>query len=282
MKVNPLWANSNFDTLTYTFSLDESSAELPEGITLAPNGTLSGVPAAGTAGEYELVFKVTDDKGNTATKALTLTVDPEGTAQQTADAEEASTADAEAVERTADLPAAKATYNYAETYVAVPDAGENAVYEVTEGELPTGMILDEDGKLWGQPAAESSGIYTFTITAADGDNQQSASFELYVEGALVVTPAVGTVFELTAGEEFSQDFTISEGFSNLLTKFEVSDLGASLPEGLEISFNEDGAAVVSGTPAEGSEGTYDVYFMVDEEFAGSPVWSYAYFQFIVK
>lgn len=75
VKVNPLWANSNFDTLSYTFSLDESSAELPEGMTLAPNGKLSGVPEEGTAGEYALVFKVTDDQGNTATAPLTLTVE---------------------------------------------------------------------------------------------------------------------------------------------------------------------------------------------------------------
>lgn len=284
VKVNPLWANSNLDTLSYTFSLDESSEELPEGITLAPNGQLSGVPAVDTAGDYNLVFKVTDDKGNTATKALTLTVDPEGSASaQAPTATEGSALENEVViERTSDLSPAKATYNYTETYLEVSGAGENAVYEITDGSLPTGMILEEDGRLWGQPAAESSGIYSFTVTATDGDNQQSATFELYVEGALTVTPAVGTVFTLNVGEEFTQSFTISDGFSNLLTKFEVSDLGDSLPEGLEISFNEDGAAVVSGTPAEGSEGTYDVYFMVDEEFAGSPVWSYAYFQFTVE
>lgn len=186
------------------------------------------------------------------------------------------------VKRDSNLSPAKATYNYKETYVEVPEAGENAVYEITAGELPTGMILEEDGKLWGQPAAESSGIYKFTVTAIEGKEQKTAEFELYVEGALSVTPEVGTVFQLKAGEEFSQDFSISDGFSNVLTKFEVSDLGDKLPEGLEISFNNDGNAVISGTPAEGSEGTYHVYIKVDEEFAGSPVWSYAYFQFVVE
>ena len=68
----------------------------------------------------------------------------------------------------------------------------------------------------------------------------------------------------------------------MLTQFDLSDLGDDLPEGLEISFNSDGNAVISGTPVEGSEGTYNVYIKVDEEFAGSPVWSYAYFQFVVE
>ena len=97
-----------------------------------------------------------------------------------------------------------------------------------------------------------------------------------------MTPEVGTVFQLKTGEEFSQDFSISDGFSNVLTQFDLSDLGDDLPEGLEISFNSDGNAVISGTPVEGSEGTYNVYIKVDEEFAGSPVWSYAYFQFVVE
>lgn len=283
VKVNPLWANSNLDAVSYTFSLDESSAELPEGMKLSPNGKLSGVPAAGTAGEYELVFKVTDDKGNTATAPLKLTVQKEGTVSTDGNAQEATpSVSEETVTRESKLSPAKATYNYKETYVEVSEAGENAVYEITEGELPTGMILEEDGKLWGQPAAESSGLYKFTVTATEGEEQKTAEFELYVEGALSVTPEVGTVFQLKAGEEFSQDFSISDGFSNVLTKFEVSDLGDKLPEGLEISFNDDGNAVISGTPTEGSKGTYHVYIKVDEEFAGSPVWSYAYFQFVVE
>ena len=284
VKVNPLWANSNFDAVSYTFSLDESSEKLPEGMKLAPNGKLSGVPEVGTAGEYKLVFKVTDDKGNTATTPLTLTVQKEGTVSTDADAQEVapSASTEENAAQDGKLNHAKATYNYKETYVKVPGAGENAVYEITEGELPTGMLLDEDGKLWGQPAAESSGIYEFTVTASEGEEQKTAEFELYVEGALSVTPEVGTVFQLKTGEEFSQDFSISDGFSNVLTQFDLSDLGDDLPEGLEISFNSDGNAVISGTPVEGSEGTYNVYIKVDEEFAGSPVWSYAYFQFVVE
>lgn len=185
-------------------------------------------------------------------------------------------------EETFQLTPAKATYNYKESYLEIPDAPEGAVYEITEGELPIGMRLESDGRLWGQPAAESSGIYPFSVTASNGSKQQTRDFTLYVEGALTVTPSTCTVFQLKTGEAFSQSFSISGGFSNMLIQFEVTDLGDPLPEGLSVSFDSTGCAIVSGTPASGSEGTYDVYFKVDEDFAGSPVWSYAYFQFCVE
>ena len=49
---------------------------LPSGVTLASNGTLSGTPAAGTAGSYPITITATDANSNTATQAFTLTVNP--------------------------------------------------------------------------------------------------------------------------------------------------------------------------------------------------------------
>ena len=51
------------------------SGTLPSGVSLATNGTLSGTPAAGTAGSYPILLTATDAFSSTATQAFTLTVD---------------------------------------------------------------------------------------------------------------------------------------------------------------------------------------------------------------
>jgi large repetitive protein len=60
-----------------TPSLTESGT-LPAGVTFADNGngtaTLSGTPAAGTAGEYSLTFTASNGTGTPASQAFTLTV----------------------------------------------------------------------------------------------------------------------------------------------------------------------------------------------------------------
>ena len=51
---------------------------LPSGVTLATDGTLSGTPAAGTAGSYPITITATDANSNTATQNFTLTVTASG------------------------------------------------------------------------------------------------------------------------------------------------------------------------------------------------------------
>lgn len=58
-------------TAPYTWTV---SSVLPANLTLSPNGVLSGTPAIGTAGKYNLTFTATDNKGAVGTKALILTI----------------------------------------------------------------------------------------------------------------------------------------------------------------------------------------------------------------
>ncbi len=57
-------------TAPYKWSL--ASGSLPPGLTLSPNGTVSGTPTDG--GTFTFTVKVTDSKGATATQPLTITI----------------------------------------------------------------------------------------------------------------------------------------------------------------------------------------------------------------
>jgi hypothetical protein len=58
----------------YTFSLNTGSKRLPPGLTLQPNGKLSGIPTQ--AGTFPFTVRVTDTAGNTQTAAYSMTVSP--------------------------------------------------------------------------------------------------------------------------------------------------------------------------------------------------------------
>jgi subtilase family serine protease len=50
------------------------TGSLPSGVTLAPNGTLSGTPTSGTVGSYPITVEATDANSNTSTQPFTLKV----------------------------------------------------------------------------------------------------------------------------------------------------------------------------------------------------------------
>lgn len=122
----------------------------------------------------------------------------------------------------------------------------------------------------------ASGLYPVTIQATDGINTATCDYILYVEGPLDFTPAAGSVLTAREGVAFEQKITATGGFSEEYT-YEVSNLGDALPEGLSLTVNPDYTATISGTPAVGTVGSYDVYIYVNETFAGSPVDSYLHY-----
>jgi hypothetical protein len=58
----------------YPASTFTETGALPSGVTLAPDGTLSGTPAAGTAGDYPIVIKASNGNAPDATQNFTLHV----------------------------------------------------------------------------------------------------------------------------------------------------------------------------------------------------------------
>jgi large repetitive protein len=172
------------------------------------------------------------------------------------------------------LPTAKAAASYPSTRVQASGARGTVSFAVTSGKLPSGLTLNADGTLSGMPSAMASGLYPLTITARDDSNAVTATLTLYVEGVLEFTPPAGSVLSARENVAFSQKITARGGFSQEYNEWRVSDLGRGLPAGLKLTVSPDFSATISGTPAPGSAGTYDVYIYVNEVFAGSPVDSY--------
>ncbi len=73
-KTNPLLATGSEGTAFYRFSISEGA--LPVGLSLLGNGSIVGTPASRSGGSYPITFKVEDSFGNSATKALTLKIEP--------------------------------------------------------------------------------------------------------------------------------------------------------------------------------------------------------------
>ncbi len=126
---------------------------------------------------------------------------------------------------------------------------------ITEtGALPNGLSFadlgDGTATISGMPGAESGGTYPLTFTASSSGGTAKQSFVLTVDQAPVFTsPASETA---TVGASFH--FKIKTSAYPVAT---VSETGA-LPGGLTFKAKKDGTAIISGTPASGSQGTYTI------------------------
>ena len=126
-----------------------------------------------------------------------------------------------------------------------------ATYSET-GPLPSGVTLSAAGTMSGTPAAGTGGVYPITITASNGiPPDYSQAFTLTVDEAPALTaPAPAT---LRVGTSVSIPIAA--------TGYPAPSVGASnLPAGLEVTAQGSGQWELTGTPAVGSGGVYDVDF----------------------
>lgn len=120
--------------------------------------------------------------------------------------------------------------------------------------LPSGLTFTDNGNgtatLSGTPAAGTSGMHAFTITA-DNSIQQNATqtFTLIVDQPPALSGPTSMTF--TTGEQGTVTFTGS-GFPT--PKLSVGN--ATLPTGVTFTDNGNGTATLSGTPAADSAGVY--------------------------
>lgn len=138
----PLIASSG--TTPYTFLL--MSGTLPAGITLAPNGQVSGTPSVVGASSFQV--RVTDSSvpPQTATQAFTLVVVPV------------------LAITTATLPNGTVAAPYSATISTTGGSG-TVSFAVSAGALPAGLTLSTSGVLSGTPTA--GGTFSFTVVATD-------------------------------------------------------------------------------------------------------------------
>ena len=229
-----------------------TSGTLPAGVTFTDNGdgtaTLSGTPAAGTGGVYDLSINASNGTGSPSVQAFTLTVD----------------------EAPAFSSATSTTFTVgtAGSFSVTTTGYPTPVLTLTAGTLPPGVTFVDNGDgtatLSGTPSG-TGGVYNLTIEASNGTGTPAVqSLKLTVPGipspgtsssgqpALSITSGPGTTFTVGSAGTFS--VTTNGTFGVALTE------SGTLPAGVSFTDNEDGTATLSGTPAKGTGGVYNLSF----------------------
>ncbi|WP_285447438.1 putative Ig domain-containing protein [Xanthomonas sp. LMC-A-07] len=213
-------------TAPYTYAV--SAGNVPAGLTLASNGTLSGT--ATVEGSFNFTVTATDANTFTASQAYAVTVAGPNLALPASS-----------------LPAGTAGQAYAATIAPATGGTAPYSYALTAGALPSGVVLDAaTGTLSGTPTV--SGTFNFTLTVTDSTPspaaQASQSYTLSIAGATLV-PGQPTLPPAVRGTPYSQVLTATGG----VAPYTYSLASGTLPAGLTLASN----GVLSGTPtAEGS------------------------------
>ena len=218
-------------------ALTETGA-LPNGVTFVDNGngtaTLAGTPASGTAGSYPITVKATNIV-SAITQPFTLTVDngPVITSVNTYTF----------------IQGTAGTFTVTTTGTPTPSITET-------GALPGGVTFTDNGNgtatLAGTVPTGNLGEYPLTIKATNSISTATQSFTLLVESVPVITSANNTTFTLGTAGSFTVTAT---GYPNVT----LTETGA-LPTGVTFVPNGPDTALLSGTPAAGTNGTYTLTF----------------------
>jgi hypothetical protein len=201
----------------------QSGAFAP-GITLSPNGVVSGTPTA--TGVFEALVLATGGSGKTDTKRLRMTVNgplvlggPDGTPPK-----------AEPLARTYKI-GAKVDW-------AIKATGGIAPYTYASTPLPAGIVLGADGKVTGTTTQAGLTLVTFKVTDAKGAiDELQARFKIRALLAFASTavPPRGTVDE-------QYEWTVPVTGPGKTRTFLAS---GTFPPGLSL---DETTGVLSGTP----------------------------------
>ncbi|WP_270730374.1 putative Ig domain-containing protein [Shimia sp. Alg240-R146] len=205
----------------YTFQ--RSSGDLPNGVTLAANGTLAGTPSE--TGSFDFVVGVTDSENNTGSQSYTLAIDP--------------------VDGLFDLtPSSLSQATYGQSYSVTIDTTGGVAPFVGQvaGALPVGVSFDTTtGKISGIPTETGDFPITVTVTDVHGNTgQRDYTLTVLPVNNLEISPA--SLSDGVYGEAYSETLTASGGDGTY--QFDV--LAGSLPLGLTLTAQ----GVLSGTPTE--------------------------------
>jgi len=208
---------------------------LPSGVSFLDNGngtaTLSGAPAASTAGIYTLTITASNAVGSPAMQTFVLTVNQAPVITSAAG--------------TVFTTGTAGSFTVATTGFPAPNLSET-------GALPSGLTFTINGNgtatLSSTPTA-GTGIYALTITASNGVGTPATQrFTLTVGQAPVITSASSASFTMSTAGAFT---VTASGFPTPA----LSENGVP-PAGLTFIDNSNGTATLSGTPSVGTAGTY--------------------------
>lgn len=199
----------------YTFSIQTGS--LPGGLTLAPDGTISGIP--NVSGQSTVTFRVTDASGAIATNTLVL-----GVVQSVIGFGFTSIPDA--------------TVGQGYGFTPTGGSGSGPFNFIVLGGLPPGISVRADGALTGVPT--QAGSYNVSIRAQDATGAVvvgSFPFTVLAAGFRISSLSLPAA---QMGQPYSQTLTSAGGSGNVSFGLQ----SGTLPVGIQLS----SAGLISGTP----------------------------------
>jgi uncharacterized protein (TIGR03437 family) len=222
-------------TAPYTFQV--IGGALPPGLSLLPNGNITGIPT--TPGSFQVRLRVTDSGGVTAEIPLTLFVDSGGFNVTSAT-----------------VPAGRLNQPYS---FALQSSGGSLPfrYELAEGALPPGLTLTGNGLLAGTPTI--AGAFSFGVRAIDNNGAVArATYTLFINSS-----ALGlNNTDLPAGQTnvlYSTTLSATGG----LSPYSFTIVTGALPPGLTLL--ADGR--ITGVPT--ASGTYPFTIRVQDGVTGA-------------
>ncbi len=195
---------------------------LPNGLTLAGNGVLSGTPTQ--TGTFPIMVTVTDANGCTGVSPVyTLVIGCQNIA---------------VIRPAITTGTVSAAFNQSFTQQGGIGAGN---FMLNSGTLPAGLTLSASGVLSGTPTVSGSFPITVKYTDANGCMGVSPTYPLVI-GCQTITVTPPAVTTGTVNAPFNQSFTQSAGLG--AGNFTLNT--GTLPAGLTLATN----GVLSGTPTQ--------------------------------
>ncbi len=201
-----------------------TGGSLPPGITLASNGSLTGIPTQ--SGNFTVKLTVTDESGNTASGTFALAI-----------------ATGFSITTPSPLTAGSVGVAYSAQINVTPTTAPYG-FSITSGALPPGLSLSASSTanptvtLGGTPT--TAGNSTFTLTATDSAGNTASQVYSLAIGAAPITISPGSLPAGTLGTAYSQKLTATGGAGGY-----TFTLGTgALPDGIALS----SAGLLNGIP----------------------------------
>jgi hypothetical protein len=211
---------------TSPFTWTITSGSLPAGLSLSSGGVIAGTPTG--AGSGSVTFQVKDAAGNSASQALTVTVNPPPALIIT----------------TTSLPNGTNGTPYSQTLQATGGV-PSYKWSITAGSLPAGLSLSSAGVISGTPSGTVSSTSNFTVTVTDSQTPTAATKNANLSITVIQPPLSVTTTSLAGGSidnVYSQTLQAIGG----TPPYTWSISAGSLPTGLSLS--NPSAGTISGTP----------------------------------
>jgi len=184
-------AASGYPTPTFT-----ETGALPTGVTFS-NGVLSGTPAAGTGGIYNITFTASNGVAPNAMQNFTLTVDQAPVITS--------------------ANSAVFTVGVGGSFAVTASAFPASVTFTETGALPMGVSLSSSGLLSGIPVQGSEAAYPIVITATNGAGNGMQSFTLNVAQASTMTTVTSSLNPSSYGQSVTFTATVAPQVSGTPT-----------------------------------------------------------------